>query len=59
MLELVACTKGAKEHESIVTIEARPMHVHAALLMLGARNGHPATNRLIDEQKTRWTLKTN
>jgi hypothetical protein len=54
MLELVACTKGTKEHESIVTIEARPMHVHAALLTLGARNGHPATSRPIDEQKTRW-----
>ncbi len=54
MLELVACTKGTKEHESILTIEARPMHVHAALLMLGARNGHPATSRPMDEQMTRW-----
>jgi len=54
MLELVACTKGSKEHESLVTIEARPMHVHAALLALGARNGQPATSRPMDEQETRW-----
>jgi hypothetical protein len=26
-LELVACTKGTKEHESIVAIEAKPMHI--------------------------------
>ena len=32
MLELIACVKGNKEHESIVAIEARPMHIHTALL---------------------------
>ncbi len=30
MLELVACTKGSKEDESIVAIAARPMHIHTA-----------------------------
>ena len=54
MLELVACTKGSKEHESIVAITARPMHVHTALLLLGANNGNPAMRKPIDEQKTRW-----
>ena len=54
MLELVACTKGTKEHESIVAITARPMHVHTALLLLGANNGNPAMRRPVDEQKTRW-----
>jgi len=53
-LELVACTKGSKEHESIVAIEARPMHIHAALLLLGANPGNPAMRRPIDEQGTRW-----
>ena len=53
-LELVACTKGSKEHESIVAIEARPMHVHAALLLLGARPGNPAMRKPIDEQGKRW-----
>ena len=42
MLELVACTKGSKEHESIVTVTARPMHIHTALLLLNAEPGNPA-----------------
>jgi hypothetical protein len=42
LLELVACGKGTKEHESIVAIEPRPLHVHAALLALGAEPGNPA-----------------
>ena len=53
-LELIACTKGSKEHESIVAIEARPTHIHAALLLLGANPGNPAMRRPIDEQETRW-----
>jgi len=54
LLELIACTKGSKEHESIVAIDARPMHIHAALLLLGANSGNPAMRRPIDEQGTRW-----
>jgi len=54
MLELIACTKGSKEHESIVAVEARPMHIHTALLLLGANNGNPAMSKPVDEQKTRW-----
>lgn len=54
MLELIACTKGTKEHESIVSITAKPMHVHTALLLLGLKNGNPAMRRPIDEQRTRW-----
>lgn len=53
-LELIACTKDSKEHESIVVILARPSHVHAALLLLGARNGHPAMRRPLDPEMTRW-----
>ena len=45
MLELVACTKGGKEHESIVAVAARPMHIHTALLLLGAEAGNPAMRR--------------
>jgi len=54
MLELIACTKGSKEHESILAISAKPMHVHAALLLLGAKNGNPAMRRPVDEKQTRW-----
>ncbi len=44
-LEVIACTKGTKEHESIVVIESRPIHVHTALLLLGANSGHPAMHK--------------
>jgi hypothetical protein len=54
LLELIACTKGSKEHESIVAIEARPMHVHTALLLLGAKPGNPAMRKPVDQQRTRW-----
>lgn len=40
-LELVACTKGTREHESLVMTEARPSHVHAALLLAGFESGTP------------------
>ena len=53
-LELIACTKGSKEHESIVAITARPMHVHTALLLLGGNNGNPAIRKPVDKEKTRW-----
>jgi hypothetical protein len=54
LLELIACTKGSKEHESIVAITARPMHIHVALLLLGARNGNPAMRKPINKEGTRW-----
>ena len=37
-----------------MVIAARPMHIHTALLLLGAKNGNPAMRKPIDEQKTRW-----
>lgn len=48
-LEFIACTKGTKEHEAIVTIEAKPSHIHTALLLLGAKAGHPAIRKIIGE----------
>ena len=53
-LELVACTKGSKEHESIVAVGARPMHIHTALLLLGANNGNPAMRKQVGEKEKRW-----
>jgi len=44
-LEAVACTPDSKEHESLVVTEAKPSHVHAALLLLGLEPGKPATWR--------------
>ena len=53
-LELIACTKNTKEHESIVVVHARPMHIHLALLLLGAKNGNPAMRRPANEDETQW-----
>ena len=40
-IEQIVCTQGTKEHESLVVTRARPSHLHAALLMIGAEQGHP------------------
>ena len=49
-LELLACSPGSREHEAILSIEARPSHVHLALLMLGLEPGAPLTWREQDGQ---------
>ncbi len=41
MLELFACSADTREHESIVRISARPMHVYQALGLLGLEPGSP------------------
>jgi len=41
-LELFACLKHTKEHESIVAVETKAYVVHAALLACGAEAGNPA-----------------
>ena len=40
-LELVACTPGSREHESLVTVDAAPSMIHLALLTLGLEPGRP------------------
>jgi len=42
MLELFACRRGSKEHESIVSVTVEPFLIHAALLAIGAEPGEPA-----------------
>jgi hypothetical protein len=41
MLEMFACTRNTKEHESIVSANTKARAVHAGLLALGAEPGHP------------------
>jgi hypothetical protein len=41
MLEMFACLRDTKEHESIVSAHTRAFIVHAALLSLGAEPGTP------------------
>jgi len=40
-LELIACTRDSKEHEALVMTDAKPSHIHAALLLAGANPGKP------------------
>lgn len=54
LLELVACTKGTKEHESLVVVEAKPSHIHTALLLLRANPGNPAMQQPLDQAGTRF-----
>lgn len=54
LLELIACTKDSKEHESIIVIDAKPSHVHAALLLLGAQPGNPAMQEPTNPEMTRF-----
>lgn len=51
-LELIACTKDSKEHESIIAVGAKPSHIHAALLLLRAEAGNPAIMRKLEDG--RW-----
>lgn len=42
MLEMFACPRNTKEHESVVAVNARAFVLHAALLAVGAETGGPA-----------------
>ena len=42
-LEMFACPKGTKEHESIVAVHARAAETHAALLAVGLQSGTTVT----------------
>jgi hypothetical protein len=45
MLEMFACPAGTKEHESVVALHTKAATVHAALLAVGAQEGHPVRYR--------------
>lgn len=40
-LEMFACPRGTKEHESIIALNCKAQFVHAALLAVGAKPGSP------------------
>ncbi len=55
LLELIACTKDSKEHESMIAIDAKAAHIHAALLLIGAEPGNPAMRKEVQtEDGPRW-----
>jgi hypothetical protein len=41
VLEMFACTRNTKEHESVVVVDTQAFPIHAALLALGAEPGGP------------------
>lgn len=44
-LEQVVCIPDTKEHEVVLVTQARPSHIHAALLAVGLKPGRPAVWR--------------
>ncbi|MEZ6074016.1 MAG: YdjY domain-containing protein [Pirellulales bacterium] len=44
-LEMLACLRGTKEHESILSVNTEAYLVHAALLAVGAEAGNPVEFR--------------
>ncbi|HUT10201.1 MAG TPA: YdjY domain-containing protein [Thermoguttaceae bacterium] len=41
MLEMFACLRDTKEHESVLSVDVEAFKVHAGLLAVGAQVGHP------------------
>lgn len=67
-IELLACTTGTREHEALITTDAQPSQIHAALLTLGLAPGSPrrveriepldpsAADKSSDEAKPRFKV---
>lgn len=45
-LEVLVCTPDTREHETLLIADAKPRHVHAALLAIGLEPGSPASWKL-------------
>lgn len=54
LLEVIACVKDTRDHESVVSTEAKPSHIHTALLLLGARPGSPAMQQMLEGDPPRF-----
>jgi hypothetical protein len=54
-LEFLCVLTGTSEHESVLRSQAKPSHLHTALLMLGAQ---PGRNAKYDEAQEKWLPPT-
>lgn len=54
-LELFACSPRTREHESILSVPARPMHIYQAMGLIGLNPGKPLR---YDEGAKRWDAPT-
>lgn len=50
-LELLACSPNTREHESILRVPARPLHIYQAMGLIGLEPGGPLA---YDEARERW-----
>ncbi len=51
-LELLACSPQTREHESILSTKARPLHIYQAMGLIGLEPGSPAR---YDATSSQWT----
>ena len=49
-IELLGCSPNTREHESIVTVAAKPSHVHGALLVIGLKPGAPISWKWVGKE---------
>ena len=40
-LEQIACSRGTREHESLLVVDVPPSEIHAALMLIGLKPGRP------------------
>ena len=50
-LELLACSPGTREHEAILTVPAKPSHIHLALTAIGLKHGSPMMVKRLEDGK--------
>lgn len=58
-LEQIVCTAGTRTHESLVATEAKPSHIHAALLLIGLEPGTPGWWKIDpdDPEGKKWVVQ--
>ncbi|MCH7873003.1 MAG: hypothetical protein IID33_15010 [Planctomycetes bacterium] len=54
-LELLACSPQTREHESILRVHAKPLHVYQAMGLIGLTPGSPMK---FDKRRKRWRRPT-
>jgi len=58
-LEQIICLAGTRTHESVLITEAKPSHIHAALLLIGLQPGRPGWWKIDpdDPAGTKWIVQ--
>lgn len=58
-LEQIICSAGTRTHESLVATEAKPSHIHAALLLIGLEPGKPGWWKIDpdDPEGRKWIVQ--